>query len=147
MPTYCYRHPDGSLIELSMTVAQMKRRQRRDGTLVRWSGNDKIILTRDIVAEHKGHRATPGTWPMVSTAAGVDATQVEEARAYAKRMGVPTEFTKDGDPILTGPEHRKRYCEINYLYDRNAGYSDPQRKLTDSQKQELRKDEANVDVI
>lgn len=82
-------------------------------------------MRRDLVAEHGGTKDTPGAWPMESDAAGVNPVQIPEARAYARKMGVPTEYNpQTGAPILTSRDHRKRFCEISALYDRNAGYGD-----------------------
>ena len=58
--------------------------------------------------------------------AGVDPSQIPAAMAHDAQMGVPTEYTKTGEPILTSAAHRKRYCRANGLYDRNAGYQDPE---------------------
>lgn len=68
---------------------------------------------------------TPGNWPMVSTAAGVAASQVAELTKYDREHGVPTEYTPDGDPIFTGKEHRRKHCQLHGMFDRNAGYGDP----------------------
>ena len=66
---------------------------------------------------------------MESDAAGVDVTQVNEAMAHSRSIGVPTDFNKEtGAAIFTSKKHRKQYCEAIGLYDRNGGYSDPSRK-------------------
>lgn len=75
---------------------------------------------------HAPHVAPPGNWPMASDAAGVDPSQIPEQMAHDAEAGVPTEYTKTGEPILTSPSHRKRYMHANGLCDRNAGYSDPE---------------------
>ncbi|MBN1460881.1 MAG: hypothetical protein JXA57_15215 [Armatimonadetes bacterium] len=62
---------------------------------------------------------------MISMAAGVDPSQVDEARRQSVEMGVPTDFTPDGDAIFTSRSHRKRYCEKVGLHDRDGGYGDP----------------------
>lgn len=77
----------------------------------------------------------PSCWPMESDAAGVHPDQVKEAAAYAEQMGVPTEYNpKTGNPIFTGRNHRKRFCEISGLRDRNAGYGDASGKTTPREK-------------
>jgi len=82
-------------------------------------------MRRDLIAEHGGTKDTPGTWPMESDAAGVNPVQIPKARAYARKMGVPTEFNpKTGAAIFTSRDHRKRHCEATGLYDRNGGYGD-----------------------
>lgn len=67
-------------------------------------------------------------WPILSDAAGVAPDQVGEAMAHSRLHGVPTEFTPDGRVIFRGPLHRKEYCELIGLFDRNGSYGDPQRR-------------------
>jgi hypothetical protein len=87
-------------------------------------------MRRDLIAEDFKTQK-PSCWPMESDAAGVHPDQVKEAAAYAQQMGVPTEYNpKTGNPIFTGRNHRKRFCEISGLRDRNAGYGDASGKTT-----------------
>lgn len=80
-------------------------------------------------ASEFGHRSfKPGNWPLTSDAMGVHPTQITEAVDQARKAGIPTDFTRDGRPILTSPGHRKRYAEMRGFYDLNGGYSDPQRQ-------------------
>lgn len=85
---------------------------------------DAFVMDRDFAAE-LGRQHSGEIWPMASYAAGVHHKQIPEMRAIDKKNGVPTEYTEDGDPILRGPRHRKKYLETHGLYDRNAGYTDP----------------------
>ena len=124
MPVYCYRDRRGKLYEIPMSVKEMLRKQRKDGT-IRWKGK---VLKRDMVAEMKGFKNSPGAWPLYSDAAGVAPDQVKEAYEHSVRIGIPTEFTPDGRAIFRSRRHRKEYCEAIGLYDRNGGYGDPQRK-------------------
>jgi len=64
---------------------------------------------------------------MESDAVGVNPTQRIEAMAHAKKIGVPTEFNNEGQAVFTSRMHRKKYCEAIGYFDRNGGYSDPQR--------------------
>jgi len=83
-----------------------------------------FVMVRDFVAE-SGRQHHGDIWPMASYAAGVHHKQIPEMRKFDREHEVPTEYTSDGDPILRGPRHRKRYCEAHGLFDRNAGHSDP----------------------
>lgn len=83
---------------------------------------------RNYIGEHVGSQFSCATWPIKSEALGVHPDQISEAREQSIALGVPTEFTKDGRPILTGPKHRKRYAEALGFWDKNGGFSDPQRK-------------------
>lgn len=70
----------------------------------------------------------PSCWPLKSDAMKVHPADVREATEYARQLGVPTEYRKDGRPVFTSQGHRKRFCEAHGFYDRNGGYGDPQRK-------------------
>lgn len=64
-------------------------------------------------------------WPMVSDGAGVDPTQIEEAKALAKSQGVTIDFNHEGQAIFRSRAHRREYCRLRGLHDRNGGYGDP----------------------
>ena len=83
-----------------------------------------FVMTRDFKADF-GRQHFGDIWPMPSYAAGVHPKQIPEMSKIDAEHGVPTEYTPDGDPIFTGPRHRKKYCEVHGLFDRNAGHSDP----------------------
>lgn len=59
-------------------------------------------------------------WPIVSDALAVHADQVQEAIADAAKKGVPTEFRKDGRPVLRDRAHRKAYLKAYGFIDRNS---------------------------
>ena len=83
------------------------------------------MMRRDLIAEHGGFDDTPGNWPQESDAAGVNPCQIPEAMAYARKMGVPTNYNpKTGAAIMTGRIHRQKFHEISGLYDRSAGWAD-----------------------
>ncbi len=120
MPWYCYRRDDNDqVIEFHFPVGKAP-----DVIIM----NDGVKANRSMPNEWLGRKATPGNWPMTSDALGVAHNQVGQATKEATRLGVPTEFTKDGRAILRNPEHRKRLAEALGMYDRNGGYSDPQRR-------------------
>ena len=85
---------------------------------------DKTKMRQDFQADFGKHQPC-STWPMESYAAGVHPKQIPEMRAFDKKHEVETDYTPDGDPVFTGPKHRRKYCEAHGLYDRNAGLSDP----------------------
>ena len=115
---YCYVCPACDYrVEIIKTMAEVDR--------VELCPEDGFVLKRDYVAEHPSGFRRPGNWPMVSTAAGVGASQRIEAMEHAKSIGIPTEFNEEGDAIFTSPSHRKKYCRAIELHDRNGSYSDP----------------------
>jgi hypothetical protein len=113
MPTYCYSR-NGEVIEQYYPMGEAPQRVRLG----------RRVYERDYTAERALTRP-PANWPMESDALGVHESQIEQARAESVRVGVPTDFTRDGRAILTSPGHRKRYAEAIGFFDRNAGYSDP----------------------
>lgn len=72
--------------------------------------------------------ATPGNYPMESTALGVNPSQRKEAYDHSVQIGVPTEFNEKGNPVWKSRSHRKKYCEKIEFFDRDGGYGDPQPK-------------------
>jgi hypothetical protein len=50
--------------------------------------------------------------------------QIPAEREQAYKKGVPTEFTKQGQPIFTSAGHRAAYCRAMGAVDRNGGYRD-----------------------
>ncbi|OHB56127.1 MAG: hypothetical protein A2Y07_01250 [Planctomycetes bacterium GWF2_50_10] len=115
---------NGAPVELTMTIIDRISRELSDGTIILPDGG---YGKRDFKAEHGGFVNTPGAWPMYSDAAGVGEHQIPEAVEHARAIGIPTDFTSDGQAIFTSRAHRKRYCEAIGLFDRSGGYSDPQR--------------------
>lgn len=83
-----------------------------------------FVMHRDFQTDFGGPTHC-GNWPMTSYAAGVHPKQIKEMEAIDKKYGVPTHYTEDGDPIFTSPKHRRKYCEVHRMFDRNAGLSDP----------------------
>lgn len=82
-------------------------------------------MKRDYAAEHGHVIDTPGNWPMESIAAGVSPDQVPEFVQFDKQKGVPTQYSRDGNPIFRDRKHRRDYLRAHGIFDRNAGYGDP----------------------
>jgi len=122
MPFYVYiDESTGETHEILMTVSEMERRERADGTIV----HEGKTLTRSIVAEHRGVPSNPGNWPMLSDAAGVHPSQCGEAFSASVRDGVPTRFHPEtGQAIFESRSHRRAYLKSRGMYDRSGGYGD-----------------------
>lgn len=126
MPVYCYTREDtGELVELVMTVAQKAKRERTDKSIRR---RDGVVLRRDIGAEHsRAPLVMPsGNWPQVSDALAVSPRQRREAHEHSVKIGVPTDYNRDGQPVWTDRAHKKRFGEATGFFDRDAGYGDAQ---------------------
>jgi hypothetical protein len=119
MPVYCYRHPTGSLIQVFMPINEMLEKHRES-----FVDKDGTVCPRDFAAEHPAQRSA-GTWPMKSDAMGCHPSQIQEFHEHSVQLGVPTQFTPEGQAIFTGPNHRKKYCRAYGFRDRNGGYGDP----------------------
>ena len=59
-------------------------------------------------------------YPIKSVALAVHSKQVKTAQEHSVKMGVPTEFTKSGRPILRDAAHRKAYLKAYGYHDRNS---------------------------
>lgn len=67
----------------------------------------------------------PACWPMVCEAAGVHPSQRKEAYEASVKLGVPTDYNKEGDPIIRDRSHYKNYLtKVRGFFDRDAGYGD-----------------------
>lgn len=67
----------------------------------------------------------PAGWPMTMDALAVRPKQIAEAMERDRLHGVPTNYTPQGDPIITDRGHRRDYVRMRGCFDRNAGYGDP----------------------
>ena len=65
---------------------------------------------------------------MYSDALGVHPDQIPQAIEEARRHGVRVEFSADGRAKLDSSRHRAAVAKPLGIYDRNGGYSDPQRR-------------------
>jgi len=108
-------------VELEMTVAELVRRQRPDGTINLGGGR---IGERDWSAENAPQTAKASCWPMESDALGVHPGQIPEASRRFREMGVPTRFAPNGAAILENRRHRAQLIRARGFHDRDGGYSD-----------------------
>lgn len=122
MPVYCYRTTDGKLHEVVMTVSEMLRRSGKDLSIKLPDGRR---AERSIADEHRGFRNTPGNWPLACEAMAIHPDQIPEAVESCRAMGIPTDYTPTGEPILRDRNHRKKYARAIGLIDRDGGYGDP----------------------
>lgn len=63
-------------------------------------------------------------WPLTSNAMAVHPDSVDEARNLDKSLGVPTEYTTEGQPIFENRAHRRRFLRAHQFHDKDGGYGD-----------------------
>ena len=115
--TYCYICPCGNKTQKTVPLSQIEPNIL--------CAECSKIMEIDMVAQHGKTVATPGKWPMESDAAGVHPDQAKELSEHVRVRGVPTEINMEtGNPIFTSQAHRKRFCQVTNLYDRNASFGD-----------------------
>lgn len=93
-----------------------------DGRVVTQAEFDRILPSKPIEAPLLAH--APGAWPMMSEAMGVQPDQIAEAVANDAKLGVPTEYTRDGRPILRDRKHRQQFLKAHHMRDNHGGYGD-----------------------
>jgi hypothetical protein len=109
MPTYCYKDDRGKVHEQMFPVGKAPRSMHVNGR----------HATRCYQAERVGVPATKG-WPITCVASGVNASQAGELKEYLAKRGVPTEVTRDGDPIYRDASHRRKALKARGLVDKSS---------------------------
>lgn len=100
MPIYCYRCPDGTIVEEIFPIGHAPATVSAVGVEGR-----PAVARRDFSAEHpKGKLALGPGWPLHSVAAGLDPSQVPDAM----RRFPDHKYAPDGDMIFDNPQHRKK---------------------------------------
>ena len=119
---YCYEvEKTGEVIELVQTVKQMESHRRSDGS---FDLPEYGTCWRRMDIEHGGFEHPTSCWPMKSVAMACHPSQVREFAEDSRKKGVPTEFTKTGEPIFTNRNHRAKYLRAYRVHDRDGGYSE-----------------------
>ena len=112
MPIYCYKREDNGEIE--------ERNQAVGEATAEITCDDGTKASRDYSAEWGSRKATLVTWPRTCWVSGVHPSQANELREHLRKSGVPTEVTKDGDPVYTSREHRRRALKARGMVDRGG---------------------------
>lgn len=123
MPTYCYKRPDGEIVDVFMTIKEMEQRERA-GVLIL---DDGVKATRCFQAEHPMGLGVQAEWnnPILSDAAAIHPSQIAEFKELGRRHGCgDVNYHPDGRPELKSREQRRRYLKFRNLRDNNGGYGD-----------------------
>jgi len=110
MPQYCYESKSGKLVERTFSIKDDIPKEIIVG---------KITYKRCFQAESASTMGSAG-WPMTCVASGVHPDQAQALRDEFKRVGVPTEVTKGGDPIYRDARHRKKALTARGLHDKSS---------------------------
>ena len=109
MPTYCYRgERTGEIVEKVFRMGEAPEQ---------FVGIDGQLFRRDFAAERKGFPPTAG-WPIESYATGVHPSQADELRKHLADRGVPTDVTKEGNPVWRDSNHKKKCMKARGFIDR-----------------------------
>lgn len=115
MPTYCYTHKEDT-VERVFPIGKAPKEIQIG----------KTVFRRDYSAEPKGiphhieHVSKGSPWPMTCYASGVNASDAQQLRDYFTKAGVPTEVTKEGDPIYRNAVHRKKALKCRGIFDKSS---------------------------
>ena len=110
MPTFCYSNKVGKVLELNFAAGKAPSRVRHNG----------LWFYRDIAAEHNGFKRAAPKWPILSESMGCHPSQVEQFTKHYQEIGVPTEFTKDGQAVFRDRAHRRAALKATGHIDRDS---------------------------
>jgi len=115
---YVYKTLDkGELVDVYMSYEEKQKIEDENGIITLDSGEKAQF---DWEATFKGTPSHPGNWPLSSIGASVDPAQVPEAEKFCKDNGVPTKFNGSGEPVFTGPGHRRKFLKLHGMHDKAA---------------------------
>ena len=111
MPIYCYQDRKGKIHERNFSSASPVP------ACIVLTGGSKA--KRCFQAETKSFPPTKG-WPLTCCASGVHASQAQELRDHLASKGVPTEVTRDGDPVYRDAQHRRKALKVRGMVDKSS---------------------------
>jgi len=107
---FYYKKPDGEVVHVQRRFA--------DGPPPETLELDGVTARRDYSAKAAASVPSTSGWPLTCVASGVNAEDAQKLRDHFKAVGVPTEVTRDGDPIYTDAAHRRRALKARGFVDR-----------------------------
>jgi len=111
MPMYCYQDRRGNIHERNFSSSTPI-----PSHIVLPGGSR---AKRSFQAETKSFPPTKG-WPLTCFASGVHASQAQELRDHLTSKGVPTEVTRDGDPVYRDAKHRRKALKVRGMVDKSS---------------------------
>ena len=109
MPVYRYKADDGTILDLTMTIAEKQERENKNGQIEM----EGVIFHRDYTPNHR-----PAIFkPVHSEALGwTHREQIPEAQEYERKHGMYIDYDNNLCPVLRTEKQRKKYARI-YGYD------------------------------
>lgn len=108
MPVYCYERGQ-EVVEKVFAIGEAPH-------VIKIGGRE---FKRSYSNERVGVPPTKG-WPLECYASGVHPNQAQQLREHFVKVGVPTEVSKDGNPIYRDSRHRKRALKARGFCDRSS---------------------------
>jgi hypothetical protein len=62
-------------------------------------------------------------YPYPSENMAIEPEQIGEQQEILRSHGVQTDYTRTGEPLITGPEHERRHAQALGFYDRSGTWS------------------------
>lgn len=110
MPLYSFTAPDGDLLLLEYKIHDKRPEKIRRKTK---TGKTKTF-TRNVAADHLSFDHTYGRgWPIFSDSMGVHPSQIDQAKATDKQLGVPADYKPDGRIVFNNREHQHRWLRAH----------------------------------
>lgn len=129
MPTYTFREFEtGRAHQITLPIAEYDRlmkTQDGDGAVEIETDAGPVRCWHDWV----GDAGTVGTrsprgWPIKSDALACHPNDIAKESAFLASQGAATDFTPQGQPILTSRKHRNAVMAAYKAHDRDAGFGD-----------------------
>lgn len=116
MPIYCYETPKGTVTERTFPIGKAPQH------ITHADPDEGVVMAKRSFRSEGVKSASPKGWPMTCYASGVNAEQAGALRSHLAEKGVPTEVTKDGDPVYTSSSHRRKALSVRGIHDNNSFY-------------------------
>lgn len=120
---YKFQKDDGTQVTLRLTFGELM--DRLEGNFIQL---DDGQWAKRVHEHHSQSRHAPvkklASWPLTPESIAINPEHVAGTMEVDRKHGVPTDYTRDGAPIITGPAHYRKYLALHGFHHRNAGYGD-----------------------
>lgn len=120
MPIYCYKKPNGEIIEEVFLAGEAPGEIVLDYGYIAYRDYQAEVMGQTAIVKGTSNRVKR-TWPMKPCiASGVHPDQAQELRDHLSERGCPTEVTGGGNPVYTSAAHRRKALKIRGFHDKAA---------------------------